>query len=212
MNNSASSKQGSVYVIAAASGTGKTSLVAALLADHQDAAVSVSHTTRAQRPNEQDGIHYFFVSHEAFTQMINEGRFIEHAEVFGNLYGTSLDEVKRITARGQQLILEIDWQGALQVKTALPEAHLIFILPPTLETLKARLVGRGQDDAETVERRFEGAVHEISQFRSFDYLLINDDFDSALQDLKQIIFGDPSRYLTETVAAQYAKLIKGLTR
>ena len=211
MTSSPKSKQGSVYVVAAASGTGKTSLVAALLADHDQAAVSVSHTTRTQRPNEIDGQHYFFVDRAQFTALLAEGRFIEHAEVFGNLYGTSLQEVHRITETGQQLILEIDWQGALQVKQALPAANLIFILPPTLETLRTRLIGRGQDDPETVETRYEGAIKEIAQCTAFDFLLINDDFKVALKDLTNIVFGNSAEYRIETQLTRHAALIAQLT-
>jgi len=203
--------RGQVFVIAAASGTGKTSLVSALLAASPSAAVSISHTTRAQRPNEQDGINYFFVDRARFADLIKQGLFVEHAAVFGNLYGTSTEEVERFISTGKQLILEIDWQGAQQVKAKLPEANLIFILPPTLETLKTRLLGRGQDDLKTVEQRFKGARDEIAQYHTFDYLIVNDDFQVALSQLSAIVFEDSTPYEIKTQATLHAELIKTLT-
>ena len=203
--------RGQVFVIAAASGTGKTSLVSALLAANPSAAVSISHTTRPQRPNEQEGINYFFVDRARFKDLIHQGLFVEHAEVFGNLYGTSTEEVERIISTGKQLILEIDWQGAQQVKAKLPDANLIFILPPTLETLKTRLIGRGQDNLDTVEQRFKGARDEIAQYDTFDYLIVNDNFQTALTQLKAIVFEDPAPYEINTQATLHADLIAALT-
>ena len=211
MTSKSNLTRGQVFVIAAASGTGKTSLVSALLSAHANAAVSISHTTRAQRPNEQDGINYFFVDRARFETLIQQGLFVEHAEVFGNLYGTSTAEVERIIAAGKQLILEIDWQGAQQVKAKLPDANLIFILPPTLETLKSRLLGRGQDDLDTVEQRFKGARDEIAQYHTFDYLIVNDDFQLALQQLSAIVFEDPTPFEIKAQAARHADLLAALT-
>ena len=198
-------------MIAAASGTGKTSLVSALLSAHPDAAVSISHTTRSQRSNEQDGVNYFFVDRARFEDLIQQGLFVEHAEVFGNLYGTSTEEVERIIAAGKQLILEIDWQGAQQVKAKLPDANLVFILPPTLETLKTRLLGRGQDDLNTVEQRFKGARDEIAQYHTFDYLIVNDDFQLALQQLGAIVFEDPAPFEIKAQTAHHIDLLTALT-
>ena len=211
MNSKSNTTRGQVFVIAAASGTGKTSLVSALLSAHANAAVSISHTTRAQRPNEKNGINYFFVDRTRFEDLIQQGLFVEHAEVFDNLYGTSTGEVERIISTGKQLILEIDWQGAQQVKAKLPDANLIFILPPTLETLKTRLLGRGQDDLNTVEQRFNGARDEIAQYHSFDYLIVNDDFQLALQQLGAIVFEDPTPFEIQTQAARHANLLTALT-
>ncbi|MGB2237935.1 MAG: guanylate kinase [Pseudomonadales bacterium] len=211
MGSKQSSQRGNVFVIAAASGTGKTSLVSALLSEHADAAVSISHTTRAKRANETDGENYFFVDRSEFLTLVDQGQFIEHAEVFGNLYGTSVQEMERITTAGQQMILEIDWQGALQVKEKMPEAHLVFILPPSLNTLRERLIHRGQDDAETVARRHAGALTEIAQCIHFDYLLINDDFNEALADLKMIVFDNPADYTLARQSERHKTLIDQLT-
>ncbi len=211
MDSKHSSKRGNVFVIAAASGTGKTSLVSALLSKHPDAAVSISHTTRAKRANETNGENYFFVDRAEFLAMINKKQFIEHAEVFDNLYGTSVQEMERITTAGQQMILEIDWQGALQVKAKMPQAQLIFILPPSLKTLRQRLINRGQDDAATVERRHAGALTEIAQCVHFDYLLINDDFDEALAGLETIVFDDAADFTWARQSQRHEALIDQLT-
>ena len=142
-----------LFVVAAASGTGKTSLVTALREQRPDLAVSVSHTTRPMRPGERDGENYYFVERETFETLSEDGQFLESAEVFGHLYGTSLNEIDRIKASGQSTLLEIDWQGALQIKQQLPDAQLIFLLPPSLGALRTRLLGRGQDSSEVIEQR-----------------------------------------------------------
>ena len=178
-----------LFVVAAASGTGKTSLVAALRERRPDLAVSVSHTTRPMRPGERDGENYYFVEREAFETLIANGQFLESAEVFGHLYGTSLNEIDRIKASGRSTLLEIDWQGALQIKEQLPEAQLIFLLPPSLDALRTRLLGRGQDSSEVIEQRLSMSVSEISQYSAFDYLVVNDSFDLALSQLDDIISG-----------------------
>lgn len=184
--------RGTLYLISAPSGAGKTSLVRALIKDAASRSgahrlcVSVSHTTRPKRPGEIDGVNYHFVSPEQFAAMRADGAFLESAEVFGNHYGTSRAWVEQKLQEGCDVILEIDWQGAAQVKTLMPEAVSIFILPPSLETLRERLTHRGQDDAAVIESRMSQAVNEISHYRQADYLVINADFDDALADLKAI--------------------------
>ena len=177
---------GTLYIVSAPSGAGKTSLVKALLDSDARIRVSVSHTTRAMRPGEQDGVKYHFVDHARFSAMIERGEFLEHAQVFDNFYGTSQAWVEETLAAGSDLILEIDWQGAQQVRRLLPQAKSIFILPPTQEALRHRLTNRGQDSGEIIERRMRDAVSEMSHYVEFDYLVINDDFGHALEDLKAI--------------------------
>ena len=181
-----STTTGTLYIISAPSGAGKTSLVKALIDSEAQIRVSVSHTTRAMRPGEVDGVNYHFVSREQFHAMLDKTAFLEHAEVFGNLYGTSQDWVKQTLIDGFDLILEIDWQGAQQVRRLMPEAKSIFILPPTQEALRHRLTNRGQDSGEIIERRMRDAVSEMSHYVEYDYLVINDDFAHALDDLKAI--------------------------
>jgi guanylate kinase len=177
---------GTLYIISAPSGAGKTSLVKALIDSEAQIRVSVSHTTRAMRPGEVDGVNYHFASREQFHAMLDKTEFLEHAEVFGNLYGTSQKWVKETLAEGFDLILEIDWQGAQQVRRLMPESKSIFILPPTQEALRHRLTNRGQDSGEIIEQRMREAVSEMSHYVEYDYLLINDDFAHALSDLKAI--------------------------
>ena len=177
---------GTLYIISAPSGAGKTSLVKALIDSEAQIRVSVSHTTRAMRPGEVDGVNYHFVSREQFHAMLDKTEFLEHAEVFGNLYGTSQEWVKQTLRDGFDLILEIDWQGAQQVRRLMPEAKSIFILPPTQEALRQRLDNRGQDSDEIIDGRMREAVSEMSHYVEYDYLVINDDFKVALDDLKAI--------------------------
>ena len=180
--------RGTLYTISAPSGAGKTSLVNALLADGDNAlCVSISHTTRTMRPGEQNGVNYHFVSREQFLSMRNAGDFLESAEVFGNLYGTSRIWVQEQLDQGMDVILEIDWQGAEQVRKLIKPVKSIFILPPSLPTLQERLTGRGQDDEATISGRMQLAKNEISHYGEADYLVINDQFDSALDDLRAII-------------------------
>ncbi|TGN38317.1 guanylate kinase [Marinobacter confluentis] len=181
------SEQGTLYVISAPSGAGKTSLVAEMLKADEKLGVSVSHTTRPMRAGEQDGVNYHFVSRADFEAMINRGDFLEHADVFGNYYGTSQVWVRETLAQGQDVILEIDWQGAEQVRRQMPDCVGIFIVPPSPETLKARLTGRGTDTREVVERRLNEAADECSHAGEFDYLVVNDDFAVALADLLAIV-------------------------
>ena len=177
---------GTLYIISAPSGAGKTSLVKALIDAQPQIQVSVSHTTRAMRPGEVDGVNYNFVSREQFVKMIEHGDFLERAEVFGNLYGTSQSHLQQTLDEGHDLILEIDWQGAEQVRKLMPQARSIFILPPSQEALRQRLDNRGQDSNEIIEGRMREAVSEMSHYVDYDYLIINDDFAHALRDLQAI--------------------------
>lgn len=177
---------GTLYIVSAPSGAGKTSLVKALIDLEPQIRVSVSHTTRAMRPGEVDGENYHFVSREAFVKMIEHGDFLERAEVFGNLYGTSQSYLQQTLDEGHDLILEIDWQGAEQVRKLMPQARSIFILPPSQQALRERLNNRGQDSDEIIDGRMREAVSEMSHYVDYDYLIINDDFAVALEDLKAI--------------------------
>ena len=178
---------GTLYTISAPSGAGKTSLVAALLnGGDRQLCVSVSHTTRPQRPGEVEGANYHFVSHAQFVTMRERGVFLESAEVFGNLYGTSREWVDAQLQAGRDVILEIDWQGAAQVRSLVPATRSIFILPPSLDALRQRLIARGQDDSSTIDRRMEQARQEISHYTEADFLIINEQFDTALDDLRAI--------------------------
>lgn len=178
---------GTLFIVSAPSGAGKTSLLKVLLEDADGIGVSVSHTTRAMRPGEQDGVHYHFVEVEAFQQMVAAGDFLEHAQVFDNHYGTSQVAVTAQLASGQDVILEIDWQGARQVREHFADAVGIFILPPCKATLRERLTDRGQDDETIIDRRMQDAEAEMSHYGEFDYLVVNDDFATAVADLRTII-------------------------
>ena len=177
---------GTLYIVSAPSGAGKTSLVKALLDAQPQVRVSVSHTTRPMRPGEVDGVNYHFVSREEFLERLEHDEFLEHAEVFGNLYGTSQRWLEQTLSEGFDLILEIDWQGAQQVRRLMPQAKSIFILPPTPEALRQRLTNRGQDSDEVIEKRMREAVSEMTHYVEYDYLVINDDFAHALIDLQAI--------------------------
>lgn len=180
--------RGTLYTIAAPSGAGKTSLVNALLNDgDKHLCVSISHTTRPKRPAETDGVNYHFVDRQRFLNMRNNGDFLESAEVFGNLYGTSRAWVQDQLDRGLDVILEIDWQGAEQVRRQIQPTKSIFILPPSLATLRDRLTSRGQDNVDVIEHRMQLARNEISHYGEADYLVINDQFDAALDDLRAIV-------------------------
>ena len=179
--------QGILYTISAPSGAGKTSLVEALVNRCPDILVSISHTTRPLRDGERDGVNYHFVSPDEFQTLLGEGGFLEHAQVFDNWYGTSQRWVADTLAAGVDVILEIDWQGAQQARKLLPDTESIFILPPSLQTLSTRLTARGQDDSATIETRMAQASTEMSHYGEADFLVINDAFDSALEDLMAII-------------------------
>ena len=173
--------------MSAPSGAGKTSLIKALIEQDQRVEVSVSHTTRPQRPSELEGVNYFFVSTETFHEMREAGAFFESAEVFGHFYGTSLTQLEARLSDGADVILEIDWQGAQQVRKLLPDSAWLFILPPSLEALKSRLQARGQDAEDTIEIRMRAARDEMSHWDEADYLIINDQFDSALEALQALV-------------------------
>ena len=177
-----------LFIIAAPSGCGKTSLVKALIEKVNNLCVSVSHTTRAARLGEEHGKNYFFVSKEDFNEISNSNGFIESAQVFDNYYGSAKQTVKDLLEQGQDVILEIDWQGAQQVKQSFTDAIGIFILPPSISALAERLTDRGQDDQSIIDRRMKDAVSEMQHFDEFDYLVINDDFNIALNDLTHIIY------------------------
>ncbi|MCF1489036.1 guanylate kinase [Pseudomonas sp. AA27] len=177
---------GTLYIVSAPSGAGKTSLVTALIKDDTNVRVSVSHTTRAMRPGEEHGVNYHFVVHEEFKALIAQGDFLEHAEVFGNFYGTSRSALQETLDQGFDLILEIDWQGAKQVRKLMPEARSIFILPPSQEALRQRLDSRGQDSEEIIAGRMKEAVSEMVHYDEYEYVIINDDFDVALEELKTV--------------------------
>ena len=199
---------GKLFIITAASGTGKTSLVKELLATTDNLTVSVSHTTRAPRPGESDGTHYHFTTVDAFKQMIDESAFLEYAQVFDNFYGTTRQAVERLLHEGVDVILEIDWQGALQVKEKFSDAVMIFILPPSRDALRSRLSGRGQDSDEVIEKRLAGSLTEMRQYDKFDYVVINDDFSEALADLQTII--KSHRLSRATQQVRNGKLIDAL--
>lgn len=200
--------QGTLYTISAPSGAGKTSLVAELLKRTAQLSVSISHTTRAMRPGEQDGVNYHFISHDKFHEMLGRAAFLEHAQVFDNFYGTSQQWVESELARGEDVILEIDWQGAQQVRRLMPETIAIFILPPSREALNERLTGRGQDDDSVIQRRMDAAVAEMLHYVEGDYVVINDDFDVALADLESIIRA--RRLQLDKQQDRHAKLLRAL--
>ncbi|MEW5008115.1 guanylate kinase [Cycloclasticus sp. 46_83_sub15_T18] len=178
---------GQLYIISAPSGAGKTSLVKALLQTTAGIEVSVSHTTRAQREGEKPGVDYHFSDADAFQTLVGENGFLEHATVFGNSYGTSKASVEEQLAQGVDVILEIDWQGAQQVRALMPDSCSVFILPPSKAELERRLKGRGQDSDEVIAGRMRTAVDEMSHYKEYDFLLVNDDFELALAELQAII-------------------------
>ncbi len=198
-----------LFTISAPSGAGKTSLVKALLDRRAGSIeVSVSHSTRPIRPGEIDGKAYHFVSLERFEEMVANDEFLEHAQVFDNLYGTARASVEQLLASGRDVILEIDWQGARQVKAKMPETVSIFILPPSREELEQRLRARGTDDEQTIARRMRDADREMSHYPDAEYLVINDDFDRALLDLEAIIHTQGLTRARQT--AKYAALIASI--
>jgi len=185
---------GNLFAVAAPSGTGKSSLVKALLELDSHLVVSISHTTRRPRGQDQQGREYHFVEHPTFRSMIDKGEFVEWAEVHGNLYGTSREAIEEPITGGQDVLLEIDWQGALQIKRLFPNAVLIFVLPPSYDELLLRLERRGEDDAEVIARRMRDARIEVSQARHFDFVIINALFETALFDLKAIVHSQRLKY------------------
>ncbi|MDC9603676.1 guanylate kinase [Xenorhabdus griffiniae] len=192
--------QGTLYIVSAPSGAGKSSLIQALLKTQPlyDTQVSVSHTTRQARPGENHGEHYFFVTMDEFQDMINHDEFLEYACVFGNYYGTSRKVIEDTLASGVDVFLDIDWQGAQQIRQKMPTARSIFILPPSKEELLRRLRGRGQDSEEIIAKRMAQAVAEMEHYNEYDYVIINDDFNTALADLQSIIRSERLRLDRQT--------------
>ena len=203
-----------LFIIAAPSGCGKTSLVEALIKKTKNLCVSVSHTTRPPRPDEVNGINYYFVSINEFEEMIKNNAFVEHATVFDNHYGSSTKLISEKLDEGVDVILEIDWQGARQVKENMPNSVSIFILPPSNEALLGRLKQRAQDDEITINKRMSDAQNQMQHFNEFDYLVINDDFNSALNDLNLIICrpGKASKRFSLSLSEQSKKYIKLLKK
>ena len=203
-----STPPGTLYTLSAPSGAGKTSLVQALLELDSGILASVSHTTRQQRNGEQHGVNYHFIDEPQFQQILARGGFLEHARVFDNWYGTSQDWVEQILEGGTDVILEIDWQGAQQVRRQIQHTVSIFVLPPSRHTLEQRLTGRGQDDNTIIEARMAQAQNEMSHYAEADYLLINDDFDAALNELAAIFCAHRLRLGLQ--AERYCELITDL--
>jgi guanylate kinase len=193
---------GTLYVFSAPSGAGKTTLVKALLEQTGDIGVSVSHTTRAPRTGESNGKDYNFVSQAEFKALIEQNAFLEHAQVFDNFYGTSQIWVEQELDAGRDVILEIDWQGANQIRQQMPDMISVFILPPSREELLKRLTGRGTDAQDVIDRRMHDAVSEMSHYGEFDYIIINDDFDLALQELRSIVLARRQRTAVQSKIQQ----------
>lgn len=202
--------RGQLYVISAPSGAGKTSLVAALLQQESGVRVSISHTTRSMRPGEQNGVHYHFIDKVEFEQRIKNGDFLEHAQVFDHFYGTSQQSVEAMLNDGLDVILEIDWQGAQQIRRLRPDVISIFIVPPSIEALRIRLTGRGQDGEEVINRRMQDAVNEMRHYSEFDYLIVNDVFDIALEELSTIFRAQRLRLHRQAASKQ--ALLSALTQ
>lgn len=201
---------GTLYTVSAPSGAGKTSLVKALVDSDSQVTVSVSHTTRPMRPGEQHGINYHFVERDEFLAMLDRDAFLEHAQVFDNFYGTSKHWVQETLASGRDVILEIDWQGAAQVRRLLPDTVGIFILPPSQQALRERLTGRGQDEQSVIERRMNQAIDEMTHYVEADYLVINDNFDEALHELRAIVTAQRQRL--ERQQQRHGELLQALLR
>lgn len=200
--------QGSLYIVSAPSGAGKTSLAHALRERDSTIGFSISHTTRAMRPGERNGTDYNFVDHKTFEEMVTRGDFLEHAQVFDNHYGTARREVEERLAKGIDVVLDIDWQGARQVRERMPDSVSIFILPPSREALEQRLRSRGQDSDSVIARRMRDAVAEISHYNEYDYLIVNDDFDTALSELQAIFWA--RRLRCKTQIDRHRDLLAGL--
>ena len=197
-----------LYVISAASGAGKTSLVSAVLQQVPEIEVSVSHTTRAPRKGEVDGVNYYFVDKDKFEKMVEAGEFYESASVFGNMYGTSRQHIQEQLLKGKDVILEIDWQGARQIRQLMADCKSIYIAPPSITALRERLSKRGQDDEAVINKRMREAISEMSHYAEFEYLVINDDFDEARDNLAAIIKGN--RMLFAYQQQKHAELLAEL--
>lgn len=184
---------GNLFIVAAPSGGGKTSLVKKLIETLDHIEVSVSHTTRAMRPGERDGVDYFFIDDKEFINMVNDNAFLEHAKVFNNFYGTSIAQINARLACGIDVVLDIDWQGAEQIRRSFPDAVSIFIIPPSLDALKQRLTNRQQDNHDVISDRMKKAQDELSHYPEFDYLIVNDDFEHAAMELGAIVIANRLR-------------------
>lgn len=200
--------EGTLFIVSAPSGAGKTSLLKALVETEEQIKVSISHTTRPMRPGEADGVDYHFTSQDRFLELIGDAAFLEHAEVFGNFYGTSEASIRELLASGLDVILEIDWQGARQVRQRFPGAVSIFILPPTPQALKQRLQSRGQDSEEVIQRRLSEAKDEMSHYPEYDYLIVNDQFDVALEQLRSVV--SAQRYRQSLQSGRLAERLSAL--
>lgn len=199
---------GQLYIVSAPSGAGKTSLLAELVPADPQLKLSVSHTTRAKREGEIDGQHYHFVSHPVFQAQLEKGLFLESAQVFDNYYGTSEESVRQQLDDGYDVILEIDWQGARQVRERIPDSQSVFILPPSIDALRQRLAGRGQDSEEIIERRMQDARNELSHYPEYDYLVFNEDFQQALAELAAIFVAN--RQAIGRISRSAAERLQGL--
>lgn len=199
---------GSLIIVAAPSGGGKTSLVKELMRRIPELGVSISHTTRAIRPGEADGVDYFFVNDEIFDIMVSENAFVEHARVFNHQYGTSFAQIKERLAAGVDIVLDIDWQGAQQIRAAFADALSVFVIPPSLDILKQRLTNRQQDNEAVIASRMQRARDEMSHYAEFDYLIVNDDFDKAASELESIVIAN--RLKMERQRIEQAKLLSFL--
>lgn len=202
--------QGNLFIVSAPSGAGKTSLVKALLAVMPEINLSVSYTTRPPREGEVDGKDYHFIPRDTFLRMLSRGDFVESAEIYGNLYGTSQPWIQAQIAKGRDILLEIDWQGAEQVRRIFPSSIGIFILPPSLHVLETRLRGRGKDDEEVIQRRLQGACEEISHVAEFDYVIINDILEMAVSQLRAIVTAAGLR--RDCLLGRHQELIEQLKR
>ena len=206
--NMVESCSGSLFIVAAPSGGGKTSLVKKLINDLSNIVVSISHTTRNMRPGETNGVDYFFVDDKEFLKMVDDSSFVEHAQVFNHYYGTSAAQIMERLKSGIDVVLDIDWQGANQIKSSFKDAVSIFVIPPSLEILKERLMNRQQDDSKTIAGRMHSAQDELSHYKDFDYLIVNDDFDIAASELQSIVVAH--RLKIERQALKQRKLLSFL--
>jgi guanylate kinase len=200
--------KGNLFVVSSPSGAGKSSLISALLEKHSDMQVSVSHTTRKPRPGETDGVHYHFTDPDTFRSLIDDNEFFEWAEVFGNYYGTSRSAIQEQLEQGIDVFLDIDWQGAQQIRKLVPEVITIFILPPSREELERRLNSRGQDEPEVIAGRMAEAISEMSHYNEYDFVLINDDFEQTLLQFESIVTAHRAR--TSNQLAKNTNLINQL--
>ena len=200
--------RGNLFIVAAPSGGGKTSLVRKLVSSLKDIVISVSHTTRSMRPGEAEGVDYFYVDQPTFLNMVGQGEFLEHATVFNNFYGTSAVQIAKRLQAGIDVVLDIDWQGAQQIRHIFKNAVSIFVIPPSLEVLKQRLMGRQQDDEKVISDRMQSARDELSHYSEFDYLIVNDNFDQAAYELRSIVISH--RLCMVRQAEQQRKLLSFL--